>query len=89
MVETVSPDYDEFTTRCPMLGHLVSFAYCRSCADHKPCRKVADCWFQRMDIQGYLKERYSPEEIASILAPPQSKLLQIIELARKASSGKG
>lgn len=88
MVEISAPDYDALNTRCPALGHLVFFAYCRKCTDDRPCRKIADCWFHEIDIQNYLKERYSLEEIAAILAPPQPKLLQILEMARKASSGK-
>ncbi len=67
-----------------MLGHPVSFAYCRQCSDALPCRKIMDCWFQRIDVQGFLSACYTPEEIARILAPPKPKILQIVEMARKA-----
>jgi len=43
-----------------------------------------DCWFQRIDVQGFLSACYTPEEIARILAPPKPKILQIVEMARKA-----
>lgn len=73
--------------RCAMLGHQVPFEYCRQCNNSLPCRKIIDCWSHEIDVLGYLEKRYTPEEIAKILSPPKPKLLQIIELARKASAG--
>jgi hypothetical protein len=67
-----------------MLGHLVGFHYCRDGIGVVPCRKILDCWHQRFDIHAYLKGIYTEEEIASIVSPPRPKLLQIIEIAKKA-----
>ena len=67
-----------------MLGHLVPFHYCRDGTGEMPCRKILDCWHERFDIYAYLKGIYTEEEIVSITSPPKSKLLQIIELAKKA-----
>ncbi len=67
-----------------MLGHLVGFDYCRDGAGEMPCRKILDCWHERFDVHAYLKSLYTEEEIASITSPPKPKLLQIIEIARKA-----
>jgi hypothetical protein len=72
-----------------MLGHLVPFAYCSACADARPCRKIVDCWSHKVDVQEFLGSRYTPQEIGEILAPPKPKMLQLIELARKAAAGKG
>ncbi|HNR50003.1 MAG: hypothetical protein BWZ01_01190 [Deltaproteobacteria bacterium ADurb.BinA179] len=77
---------DEKTTRCPMLGHLVPFSYCRQCGDSLPCRKIMDCWSGRIDVQGFLDSTYTKEEISRIVSPPKAKLLQIVELARAARS---
>lgn len=72
-----------------MLGHPVPFSYCTECSDLRPCRKIIDCWSSQIDVQEFLISRYSDEEIAQILAPPKPKMLQLIELARKAAAGKG
>jgi hypothetical protein len=89
MVETLSRSQDTLEARCPMLGHLVPFSYCRECNDLLPCRKIVDCWSHQMDVHKFLNSRYSPEEIGRILAPPKPKMLQLIEMARKAAAGKG
>ena len=80
--------FDEYKTRCPMLGHLVPFQYCRDGIGELPCRKILDCWHEHFDVHAYLREIYTEEEIALITAPPKPKLLQIIEIAAKAQ-GKG
>ena len=79
----VGETYDHEETRCPQLGHLVSFAYCRALGDW-PCRRVVACWSERFDVQAHLATRYSQEEIASFLAPPPDKITQILELVEKA-----
>lgn len=80
---------DNLTTRCPMLGHLVPFHYCRDDSGSLPCRKILDCWHERFDIHAYLKNIFSEEEILLITAPPKPKLQQIIEIAQKAIEKKG
>jgi hypothetical protein len=72
-----------------MLGHLVPFSYCCACSDAFPCRKIVDCWSHRIDVHDYLSSRFTPGEIEKILAPPKPKMLQLIELARKAAERKG
>lgn len=72
--------------RCAMLGHQVPFEYCKECNDSLPCRKILDCWSHEIDVRKYLEENYTPEEIMQILSPPKPKLLQIIEIAKKASA---
>jgi hypothetical protein len=72
-----------------MLGHQVPFEYCRQCNNSLPCRKIIDCWSHEIDVRSYLEKRYTPEEITQILSPPKPKLLQIIEIARKASAKNG
>jgi len=79
----VSENYDTLEARCPMLGHLVSFRYCRS-LDRLPCRRLMQCWSSQIDVRAYLEGRYSAQEIAAILAPPPPKINQLLELVRKA-----
>jgi hypothetical protein len=80
--------FDEYMARCPMLGHLVQFTYCMSPGTDLPCRKIMDCWHERIDIVAYLKEVLTPAEIDVFLIPPKQKVTQLMELIMKAK-GKG
>jgi len=82
-VVDVSDSHDMLETRCPMLGHLVSFHYCRS-MDGLPCRRMMQCWSNRIDVRTYLESRFNDQEIDAILTPPPPKINQLIELIRKA-----
>jgi hypothetical protein len=78
---------DEREQRCPMLGHPVPFRYCRQLPEGRPCRLIIDCWQGRFDVVSLLQERYTPEEIGAILAPPKPKLTSIVELIERAKKG--
>ena len=85
MKKSPSP-YDELTARCAMLGHLVPFTYCMAPGSDLPCRKILDCWHERIDIAAFLDETLSPEEIQSITAPPRPKVMQLLDLVQKAKT---
>jgi hypothetical protein len=76
--------YDDYVARCPMLGHLVQFTYCTAPGTKLPCRKILDCWHERIDIESHIRETLTPNEIETLLAPPKQKLTQIMDLIRKA-----
>ncbi|MFQ5842803.1 MAG: hypothetical protein ACE5I8_10235 [Thermodesulfobacteriota bacterium] len=77
--------YDPLEIRCRLLGHQVPFQYCRSSNGDLPCRKMMDCWWERVEIEIYLKEHFTPEELdRSIFAKPKSKIVSLIELIEKA-----
>jgi hypothetical protein len=86
MVRNTKSPYDDYTARCPMLGHLVPFTYCMAPGSDLPCRKILDCWHERMDIAAFLKENLSPEGIESITAPPKPKVVQLLELVQRAKT---
>ena len=67
-----------------MLGHLVPFTYCMKPAAEMPCRRILDCWHERIDIVAYLKEVLAPEDMDRLLAPPQQKVSQLVDLIEKA-----
>jgi len=67
-----------------MLGHEVGFAYCRAPGAELPCRKILDCWFETFDVEAFLREHYSEEEIGEVLAPPRPKLVSLVELIQQA-----
>ncbi|MBN2210966.1 MAG: hypothetical protein JW709_06180 [Sedimentisphaerales bacterium] len=75
--------------RCRMLGHEVTFAYCRGggarpAGEQLPCQKIFDCWFEQFAVEDYMNRHYTPEQIAQITRPSQPKLASIIEMAQKA-----
>ena len=82
MVDTL----DSREIYCRKLGHYLTFRYCRSERDGLPCGKIMDCWFDKIPIGDYLRNKYSPGELAGIIGPPPAKaatLIELIERARK------
>ena len=77
--------YDSLEIRCRLLGHQVFFQYCRGSNRDLPCRKIMDCWWQRIEIETSLREYFPPEELnRSVFAKPTSKIGSLIELIEKA-----
>ena len=79
--------HDSRESYCRMLGHEVPFHYCRQVADGLPCRLVPDCWHARFDAAAWLREHYTPEQIARITAPPKPKIASLLELIERARNG--
>ena len=71
-----------------MLGHLVPFTYCRAPGSDVPCRRIMDCWHERIEIESYLKDILTPEEFEQVKVPPKPKVLQLLELVQKARGSK-
>ena len=87
MTEKILPPEDEYSIRCPRLGHPISFSYCRSENMGIPCSKTLDCWFEHFRVEDYLRETLMPEEWARAFQPSGKtkvmSLLELIEQARK------
>lgn len=81
-------EHDHLEIRCPMLGHPLNFSYCRSTTSNTPCRKIYNCWFQRIPVQEFMQENFSKEVIEQITAPPKPKVLSLFELIQKAQATK-
>ena len=77
-------EHDNRTIYCRMLGHEIPFSYCRQGAGSFPCRKIFDCWFQIFDIQAFMKEYFTDEQISEIVSPPKPKITTLIDLIQKA-----
>ncbi len=78
---------DNLEQRCPRLGGLVSFHYCRTNADEESvCWNIFDCWWECFDVVGFLKD-YLPEERFNMLvkSKPKTKMVSIVELIEKAN----
>ena len=77
-------EYDHKKRYCPMLGHEVPFAYCRAAGTDLPCRRIFDCWWQVVDVEGFVREHFDEGEIDGILAPRKDKMATLVELIEKA-----
>jgi hypothetical protein len=77
-------EHDKKMSHCPMLGHEVPFSYCRKGAVGQPCRKIFDCWFQSFDIEQFIREHYTEDQIHAFLSPPKPKMATLLELIRNA-----
>jgi hypothetical protein len=85
---------DDLDSRCPRLGSVVCFGYCRSCEkDRQPCFKVLDCWWERFDVAEYFRQCLSPEAFERLAcSPPPNKMASLMDLIRQAQErvkGKG
>ena len=77
-------EHDKRSIRCRMLGHEVLFSYCRQVSADLPCRKILDCWFEQFDIDKFINQHYTKQQIQKILQPPAPKLASIVELIQQA-----
>lgn len=77
-------EHDDKTIRCPRLGDEVTFKYCRIMNDRLPCGWIGGCWKTQMDVDRFLKDHYSKEELDQIFAPPKPKIETLVELIEKA-----
>jgi hypothetical protein len=85
--------FDELQNpRCPRLGDVVSFGYCRAEDHGTPCRRTVFCWGHRFDVVQYLRVHFDPEVLGRMDAPPPDKrvsLIDLIERAKKANNQPG
>ena len=83
------PPKDEFTIRCPRLGHQISFSYCRSENKGLPCFKTLDCWYTHFNVHAYLNNNLTQEDFKKIfLKQGKPKVLSLFELIEQAKKRK-
>ncbi len=78
--------HDARKRRCPRLGHELAVSYCRSPGADLPCRRIFDCWWETFDVEGFLRQHLSEEQIDQLTAPGRDKrvtLLDLVEQARR------
>ncbi|MFZ5573313.1 MAG: hypothetical protein ACOZF0_23160 [Thermodesulfobacteriota bacterium] len=82
---------DHLETRCPRLGSLVAFRYCREHGgDGLPCWKLFDCWWEYFDVQSHVRNCYPQEVVDRMLAgKPQPKINSLIDLIQAAKKRTG
>lgn len=86
MTNTLStPPHEEKEIRCPKLGGLVHFDYCRREQGDCPCSRALACWSPHFDVEAYFREILTREAFEkSFLQPPPSKVGTLIELIERA-----
>ena len=79
-----TPDY--LSRRCPRLGGMVDFGYCRTLGQNGlPCVKVLDCWWETFDVVGFFRRNLSDADFQKIaVARPKPKITSILELVEEA-----
>jgi hypothetical protein len=78
--------YDNKPIRCPRIGGEINFKYCRLENKGLPCRWITGCWQSGPDVERFLREHYTDEELAKAFAPPKPRmqsLLELVEAAKK------
>lgn len=82
--------YDQIERRCPRLGSEVSFHFCRTSEDGRPCFKVLDCWWESFDVAAYFKARLSPEAFDRLSHPAApNKVASLVDIIRQAQERVG
>jgi hypothetical protein len=69
-----------------MLGHDLTFNYCRRTGTGMFCRKIYDCWSRKIDLASYLAAFFTADEIKLGLGPPSPKLNTLLNLIDKSPS---
>ncbi len=87
--KTLLEQYDSNMIRCPRIGGYVNFKLCRSENNMLPCGFVVGCWQMQIDINEYLSEHFSKEELDKAFVPPKSKLESIVATMEKAKQRTG
>lgn len=85
MRRSSTPPEDDYTIRCPRLGHQISFSYCRKENQGIPCFKTLDCWYEHFLVEAFFREELTPEEWERIFEkPPKPKILSLVEMIEQA-----
>ncbi|MDD5643939.1 MAG: hypothetical protein PHO00_00625 [bacterium] len=79
---------DKILPRCRKLGHEINFRYCRTAENGLPCGDIAGCWKGVLDIENFLSDAYSKNEVGKISDRKMSRMDIISEQVRKAREGR-
>ncbi|HOX27560.1 MAG TPA: hypothetical protein PLQ76_00245 [bacterium] len=71
--------YDSLSIwRCPSLGGPVPFSHCRKTNNNLPCQSIVACWSNQIDLQAFLSENYTHEELQQALGVPKKSRIETI-----------
>ncbi len=78
--------FDSKKIYCRQLGHEVPFGYCRRPGSPAFCRNIIGCWMSKIDINQFLRDHYSLQEIEEALRPPKPKIQTLYSLIQEAQA---
>jgi len=87
-VNELIEQYDHKTLRCPRVGGEVNFRYCRFENNMLPCRWIVGCWEMYIDINTFLEDHYTKEELDRVFELPKPKIQSLVGLIEKAKEVK-
>ena len=74
-------------TRCPRLGHEITFAYCFKESGDLPCLRIVPCWSSVLDIETLLQKELPPDVWQKFVNfQPKDKITSILELISAAKA---
>lgn len=80
-----TPPGEDYKVRCPRLGHMINFAYCRTENRGLPCFKTLDCWFEHFPVEACLRKELTVEEWKKVFNRPiKTKVISLVELIEEA-----
>ncbi|RJP19906.1 MAG: hypothetical protein C4527_26270 [Candidatus Omnitrophota bacterium] len=75
--------------RCPQLGGPVHFEYCRRMNRNLPCHQLYKCWSEEFDVDDYVKQNFTEEEIVNVFhTPPLGRVGTIFDVLRRVEEAK-
>ncbi len=81
----ITPPDDTHMIRCPRLGHMISFAYCREENQGLPCFKTLDCWFEEFPVEAFMRQELTEAQWeATFKKSSKTKLGSLVELIEQA-----
>ena len=84
-----TPPGEDYKVRCPRLGHMIHFAYCRVENSGLPCFKALDCWFEHFGVEEHLRHELTSEQWERVFyRPPKTKMISLVELIEQAKQRK-
>ena len=76
-------------TRCPRLGHEITFSYCFEESLELPCSRIVHCWSPVFDVASLLQKELSSDLWKKFINLRQKdKVASIIELIEAAKAKK-
>ena len=66
------------------------FRYCRMQEADRLCPRMLDCWWERFDVEGFLRACYPGDVVDALLHPTsRPKMSTILELIEAAKAQRG
>ena len=85
MSTDIRPPDDDHMIRCPRLGHMISFSYCRRENQGLPCFKTLDCWFEHFEVERFLRQHLTPDQWEKTFKrSSKTKVSSLMELIQQA-----